>query len=106
MFISHSDFDKCLKEGSFFDEIIVLPLNKMAPEFIMTKMNDRNNNWRLCKAIRLKGTDNAQFTKRTYLDKMEIDPEKYSEYFEKEIRPLIERSNHLIRQKFPEVVFY
>lgn len=105
MFISYSDLDKCLKEGSFHDEIIVLPLNNKAPEFIMTQMNDRNNNWRLCQAKRLKCTDNAQFTKRTYLEKLEMDTEKYSEYFEKEIRPLVERSNHLIRQKFPEVVF-
>ena len=106
MFISHADFDKCLKEGGFHDEIIVLPLNKMSPEFIMTQMNDRNNNWRLCQAKRIQGTDNAQFTKRNYLEKSELDKEKYSKYYEKEIRTLIEKSNQLIRQKFPEVVFY
>lgn len=105
MFISYSDLDKCLKEGSFHDEIIVLPLNNRAPEFLMTQINDRNNNWRLCQAKRMPGTDNAQFTKRTYLEKFELDSEKYYEYFEKEIRPLIERSNHIIRKKFPEVVF-
>ena len=106
MFISHSDFDKCLKEGSYFDEIIIIPLNGVAPEFIMTKLNNRNNNWRLCKAIRIKGTDNAQFTKRTYLEKVEVDKDKYSDYFENEIMPIIERSNRLIEKDFPDVVFY
>jgi len=103
MFISHSDFDKCLKEGSFKDEIIILPLNEMHPEFIMTQVNDRRNSWRLCQAKRIAGTDTAQFTKRTYLEKAEVDKEKYSKYFEKELIPLIERSNQLLKQKFPEL---
>lgn len=106
MYLSHSDFDKCLKDGSFYDEIIELPLNKMAPEFLMTQVNRKENNWRLCKAIRVKNTDNATFTKRTYLDKIEVDISKYTEYFNKEILPLLKRSNDLIRKQYPDVVFY
>ena len=104
MFNSHADFDKCLKEGSFIDESIVLPLNKMHPEFVMTLLNDKKNNWRLCQAKRIKDTDTAQFTKRNYLEKLEIDDEKYKVYFEKEIKPCIERSNKLIRSKFPDAI--
>lgn len=104
MFISHNDFDKCLVKGSYIDKIVIISSNGKSPEQIMTSLNKKENNWRLCKAIR-KGTM-IQFILRTYFDKIKLDMNVYLDYFEKEIRPIIEGNNSLIKKKFPNIVFY
>ena len=104
MFNSRSDYDKCLKENSFVDEILIFNLNGKKPEQIMTSVNNKNNNWRLCKYRHLED-NKCSFVERTYLETAEIDELKYKEYFESEVKPLLKRSNELIQKMFPDVVF-
>jgi hypothetical protein len=104
MFNSRSDYDKCLKKNSFVDEVIILDLNGQKPEQIMTRLNNSKNNWRLCKYMYL--PDNkCSFVKRTYFENAEIDEKKYKEYYESEVKPLLLRSNALIKKMFPDVLF-
>ena len=104
-FISKNDYDQCLKKGGFIDKVIEIPLNGKTPEQIMTEINYKNSEFRLCKAIKSRA-GKCFFTKRTYLPNAEVDPEKYAEYFEAKIMPIIEKSNRLIMKKFPNTSFY
>ena len=103
LFESRADYDRCLKEGSYVDEVVIVDSPRPA-EFVMTMVNDRKNNWRLCKGFR-RPDGKLQFTKRTYLDEAEIDFDKYEEYYNNVIKPAIQRSNELIKDKFPDVLF-
>lgn len=105
MFNSYADYDKCLQEESYIDEKVLIPLNGKNVYQIMTQVNDAKNNWRLCQAVGLEG-DMGLFTKRIYLPTAKVDKSKYKEYYEKEILPLIQRSNEFLKKDFPEVTTF
>lgn len=124
MFISRIDYERCLKEGSFVDEIVQIEREITSTCFqsgdiqtyprteqIMTRFNN-GGNVRLCQGKVIRddkvegGVKIFQFTKRTINETAKVCPDKYSVYFEKEIRPIIQRSNNLIRRDNPDVAFY
>lgn len=63
----------------------------------MSMLNSHDNNWRLCKGIKV-NENVCSFTLRTYKENAEIDDKKYSSYFNGTLKPLIQRSNFLIEK--------
>jgi hypothetical protein len=80
-------------------------ITKPSTEEIMTEYNTGRKGVRLCagKVISdekvVGGKKIFSFKKRSYSNNATIDPEKYEVYFQKEIKPVIQRSNALIEKE-------